>query len=161
MSFFDKTRYFRALFVLFPLGIFTIYYGYKGLTTTTVDVSFESGKVKNYKLEKLYNTLCECKIRTLVLYLENGKKTYSTTIVEEIEQLHPQLQIGDEVEIWFEVESDGNIIKQVVLNDKLMLQYDRLIGLNLTFLVIGLALVILCLFYLIKSLEDLKGGEKR
>jgi hypothetical protein len=161
MGFFDKTRYLRAIFILLPIGIILTRFGIDGLTTTVEDLNKVKGVVSKYKIDYKYYDYCECDRRTLFVYISEKNKPFITTITENIKILDSFLNKGDSIEIWTWDKLRKNEIKQVKLNGKLVLQYEKLIGINLIFLVIGLGLTVLCVFYIIKSPEDLFGKKKK
>jgi len=160
MSIFDKTRYIRTLFVLLPLGITFTYLGIEGVTKSADDLPYIKGIVLEAKMEGLYDKTCKCYKNTLLIYLQGHKSPYKTTIVKKIDALDPVLARNQNIEIWTWDKSNDNQIEQVKLNGELIVPYNRTIGLYFGVLTVGLGLFILCLFYIIKSPEDLFGKKK-
>lgn len=160
MSIFDKSRYLRALFILLPAGIMLFYIGIKGLTSSIEDLPYSKGIVSKYYIGDKYHDYCECTSKTFFIYLKGKNKPYITTITKDIEKLNLLLNKGDRIEIWTWNKTKENQIEQVKINGELIIPYDKTIGLYIAFLIVGLGLVVLCIFYIIKSPEDLFGKKK-
>lgn len=160
MSIFDKTRYLRTLFVLLPMGIAFTYWGIEGVTKSADDLPYTKGVVLEARMEGVYDKTCKCYKNTLLIYLQGHESPYKTTIVKKIDVLDPVLSKGQNIEIWTWDKTDDNQIEQVKLNDELIVPYNRTTGLYLGTLAVGLSLIILCVFYIIKSPEDLFGKKR-
>ena len=160
MKIFNKTRYLRALLILLPIGIGLTYWGIEGITKSAKDLPYIEGVISDFKLGSKYSELCDCRMETFFIYIKNTPQPYITTISMDIQKLQDNIKMGDYIEIWIWDESNDNHIEQVKINGKLIIPYDRTIGLYTCFLLIGLGLIILCVFYIIKSSEDLFGKKK-
>ncbi len=160
MSIFDITRYLRAIFVLLPVGILLIYWGLEGLKKSVDDLPYSNGTVENFHTGKMYFKNCKCRVKTFFIYINEDEKPYVTSITEHIELLTKNINLGDSVEIWTWEKYDDNQIEQIKIHGEVIIPYNKTIGLYLGFLVIGISLTALCLFYIIKSPEDLLGKKK-
>lgn len=155
MSVFDKTRYLRALFILLPIGIAFTYWGIEGITKDVDDLPQIKGSISDIKEESLFYETCDCYKNTLLIYLQGHKLPFKTKIVKNIEILKPILTKGQNVEIWIWDKTNDNRIEQLKINGEMIIPYNRTLVLYLGFLLIGLVLLLLCVFYIIKSPEDL------
>ncbi len=160
MSIFDKTRYLRTLFILLPIGIGFAYWGIDGLTKKVEDLPCTKGIISEVKMGSYYYETCKCNLPTLFIYLENTKAPFITKISKHIEILKAsKIEEGDRIEVWTWDKTDDNRIKQVNINGNIIIHYNRTIDLYLVFLVVGLGLVVLCIFYVLNSSEDLFGKK--
>lgn len=159
MGIFDKTRYLRALFILLPLGIGFSYFGIDGLARNVNDLPYNQGIISNLKLGAKYSDICDCKLETFFIYINNVSYPFTTTITTDIQKLQKNLKIGDHIEVWTWKTDDAHI-EQVKINGEIIVSYDKTVGLYLGLLTVGLSLIVLCVFYIIKSPEDLFGKKK-
>lgn len=161
MGLFDVTRYFRALLVLLPIGIFFSYYGIDGLLKSPDDLPYTKGIVSEVKLGTRYYERCNCRLQTYFFYIEGYSIPYITKITEYIEILHEvEINKGDSLEIWVWDKTKDNTISQLKINGEMVIPYNRTILLYLGFLIVGLVLVVICIGYLKSSASDLFGRGK-
>ncbi len=159
MSIFNKTRYLRSIFILIPVGIMLLYFGYEGVTKKIEDFPYHKGVVQDYKLGQKYFKDCECRTKTFFIYIKQKDFPYITTIQNHIEILKSNINESDSIEIWTWDKTNYNEIEQVKLNGKLIIPYKKTIGLYVAFLIIGIGLLILCVFYILNSSEDFFGKK--
>ena len=160
MSIFNKTRYLRTLFVLLPSGIILIYFGIKGLSTSVSDLPYSKGTVDRFYFAQKHFDNCDCDMRTFFIHLSEIKKPYITCITVYCDTLDNVIKEGDSMEVWVKNDNNLNQIQQVKLNGVMVVEYDRLIGFKSIITLIGIGLTALCVFYLLKSPEDLHGGTE-
>lgn len=160
MSIFDKTRYIRTLFILLPLGLAFFYWGIKGLNRSIEHLPYTQGIVEKHKKRLMYFESCECDVETFLIYVKGIKPPFVTSIKKYREILDSVVSVGDSIEIWTEDFKSENQIEQVKLNGQLVIPYNKTTDLYIGLSVIGVGLIILCIFYIIKSPEDLFGKKK-
>lgn len=160
MSIFDKTRYLRTLFILLPLGLAFFYWGIKGLNRSIENLPYTQGVVQKYKKKLMYFESCECDVEASLIYVKGIKPPFVTSIKKYREILDSAVRVGDSIEIWTEDFRSENQIEQVKLNGQLVIPYDKTTDLYIGLSVFGAGLIILCIFYILKSPEDLFGKKK-
>jgi hypothetical protein len=141
---FAISRLLKGVFVLVPVSLALIYYGFLGLPFTL--------EKNNGYIEKMYSSNNTFYVRL------NSVDIFQTSEKEKINILKKNLKIGQEICLYSR-KGKIKIIDEVEINDKIILEYKISIF-DALILFIGICLLTLVIYYLFKSPEDLWGEDK-
>ncbi|SDC58188.1 hypothetical protein [Williamwhitmania taraxaci] len=162
MGFFNKTRYFRTLLFLLPIGMCFTYYGGNHLLVDVNKFPQAKGvieKIENRDVQyKFKNTVYTSP--TTIITMTNNQIDYTTTIKSHMEIIDKSLSIGDIIIIWLHTDNRKNEIAQIEKGDKIIIPYEKSIGMAWGFLLAGLITSFIAIGYLIKYPEDILGNKK-
>lgn len=158
MSIFDRTSYFRALFVLLPFGITGLYFGISGLIEKESNLDKYEGIVSYVHSGYLYSKLTDGFTKAYQIRIEEIDEIFRTHITKHMEILEPSLSAGDRITLWTRDDSLG--IVKLQRNEELLIPFNSTTCMDLLILLIGIVFTSLSIIYIIKHPEDLWGGDK-
>ena len=92
--------------------------------------------------------------------MTNNQIDYTTTIKSHMEIIDKSLSKGDVITIWLHTDNRRNEIAQIEKGDKIIIPYEKSIGMAWGFLLAGLITNFIAIGYLIKYPEDILGKKK-
>jgi len=155
----QKSRYLRALFSTLPFGVLALVFSFKSFINTPKvnDLNYVKSMVIDYKLDKFRFENLGNTTEAVYFSVEKYDKTLFTYIGSYKRRLlliEPKHKV---IEFWFA--KNGEIL-QAKLNGSFVFEYQRIGYLMLGFALFGAFCVVVSLIYLIKSPEELYGGNK-
>lgn len=157
MAIIDKISYLRAIFIILPTGLGSLFVGIQGLSTSEESLPKYTGTVKDIYIGQAYSDLSDDYTKTLIITFKNDKE-FKTTITDYISLIKKNIDKGDIVAIWTYRNNNG--IRQLMVQNELLIPYSSHPWINILFLVIGIAFTVIAVGYLITTPEDLLGGNK-
>ncbi len=156
MGFFDKTRYFRAIFQMLPFGLLAMYFGIDMQVSLPKkkELIEINGVVVKIHVTNEYNENYERYVDVWYLFLLEHTKGYEINLKKDYHLINANFIKGDSITIW--INEKTNLIRQFSKRDKMLLKYSRIDYPGILFTLFGLITVIVSIGYIITSPEDME-----
>ena len=155
----QKTRYLRALSRTLPFGVLSLVFGLFFLFKAPQidDFIYLKECVKDVETKMYFNPKTKTRVEALFLSIGREKMDVFTQVSRHKKKILEILPSNHEFELWID---DEGRIRQAKHNGIILFKYKRFNILIFIYTIFGALCVIVSLIYLIKSPEELYGGDK-